>query len=289
MPQAGAPPAAGDGRCPRGSRVVPGGTFSMGSDDPSFPYWKPAHEVTVTTFCLDENEVTVADYRACVARGACAAADARPSYPRPEATSAESHEAHLTAFAELCNADKAERDDHPINCVDWHRADAYCRARGARLPTEAEWELAARGSDGRKFPWGDDPGGATYMNAAGVEWQRWLEAHQLPPPMSLMYQADDRWPGTAPVGRFPRAMTQTAQLDMVGNVWEWVADWYASYRAEAQKDPRGPDGGEARVIRGGGFNGEIATWLNPAARYFQLAGASVHAVGFRCAAQAAGP
>ena len=99
-----------------------------------------------------------------------------------------------------------------------------------------------------------------------------------------MYEANDGWPGTAPVGRFPRAMTQAGHMDVVGNVWEWTHDWYADYEAGHQVDPQGPATGEDKVIRGGGFNGELPVWVNPAARYHQRATASVHAIGFRCAA-----
>jgi formylglycine-generating enzyme required for sulfatase activity/serine/threonine protein kinase len=272
-----------DGACPKGMKVVNGAKFDMGSDDDGFPLWKPAHTVTLDTYCLDVHEVTVAKYRACVERGGCMAADSRPSFPKGQDESEEDHEKLLGSFAQLCNGDKSDRDDHPINCVDWNRANSYCQHLGARLPTEAEWELAARGGDGRMFPWGDDAGDHTYMNAAGTEWRRWLSEHGLPAPQSVMYEADDGFAGTAPVGRFPRAQTQSGQLDMVGNVWEWTSDWYALYKPDEQDNPKGPAAGDRKAIRGGGFNGEIVLWINPAARYHQLATASVHAVGFRCA------
>jgi formylglycine-generating enzyme required for sulfatase activity/serine/threonine protein kinase len=272
-----------DGPCPKGMKLVTGGKFRMGSDDPSFPLWKPAHDVTIDSACLDVTEVTVAAFRDCVRAGACPPAAERPSFPKPGSLKEEDHEKQLVVFAELCNWDKPGRDEHPVNCVDWTSADAYCKHRGFRLPTEAEWELAARGRDGRVFPWGNDTGDHTYMNAAGREWRRWLEDHGLPRPTSLMYEADDGFAGTSPVGRFPRAMTQSGQLDMVGNVWEWTSDWYALYKPDDQVNPKGPSAGDRKAIRGGGFNGEVATWVNPAARYFQVVDARHYAIGFRCA------
>ena len=282
--QSAAPLLEWDGACPKGMKAVTGGTFDMGSDDDGFELWKPAHKVTLDTFCLDVNEVTLAKYKACVERDKCKPADTRPEFPKSKTASDEEHKQQLDAFAEFCNWDKTGRDDHPINCLDWHRADAYCKQLGIRLPTEAEWELAARGTDGRTFPWGNDTGDQTYMNAAGTEWRRWRASKELPEPGGLMYEADDSYVGTAPVGKFPRAQTQAGMMDMVGNVWEWTADWYALYKPEAQTNPKGPAAGDRKAIRGGGFNGEFSLWVNPAARFHQLATASVHAVGFRCAA-----
>jgi len=271
-----------DGPCPKGMKAVNGGSFEMGSNEPGFPLWKPAHQVTVDTYCLDVHEVTVAQYRACVERDQCKPADAEVSFPKDASSSDEDHARQLKAFSKFCNWETAGRDNHPINCVDWYRAEAYCDHLGVRLPTEAEWELAARGTDGRKFPWGNDSGDHTYMNAAGTEWRSWLSDNGLPEPNGLMYEADDGFRGTSPVGRFPRAQTQAGQMDMVGNVWEWTADWYALYKPDAQTNPKGPATGDRKAIRGGGFNGEFSLWVNPAARFHQLATASVHAVGFRC-------
>jgi formylglycine-generating enzyme required for sulfatase activity len=265
-------------------KPVNGGTFTMGSDDKSFPLWQPAHQVTLDTYCLDVHEVTVGAYRSCVQSGACKEPGTKTSFPKADGQSETEHAKILEATSELCNWGVSGRDDHPVNCVDWFGADAYCQSKGFRLPTEAEWELAARGTDGRKFPWGDDAGDQTYMNAAGIEWRQWHKDKGLPLPSGLMYEKDDGHVGTTPVGRFPRAQTQSGQLDMVGNVWEWTRDWYALYGAEAQTNPKGPATGDRKAIRGGGFNGEYATWVNPAARFHQLATAKVHALGFRCAA-----
>ena len=278
-------PLAHDGPCPKKMKPVNGGTFTMGSDDKSFPLWVPAHKVTLDTFCLDENEVTVADYRACVQSSGCKPADTRPTFPKGESESDVDHAKVIESATEFCNWNAPGRETHPINCLDWYRADAYCRAMGFQLPTEAQWELAARGTDGRKFPWGDDAGDQSYMNAAGTEWRDWLSSKGLPAPTGLMYEKSDGFAGTAPVGRFPRAQTQSGQLDMVGNVWEWTRDWYSLYSKEAQTNPKGPGAGDRKAIRGGGFNGEFATWVNPAARYHQLATASAHVIGFRCSAE----
>jgi formylglycine-generating enzyme required for sulfatase activity len=272
--------------CPVDMRLVTGGRFRMGSDDDAFPLWQPAHDVTLDTFCLDATEVTVAAYAACVAKGACSDSAKRPSYPRGT-TELDEYERDVEAFSELCNGGKPGREQHPINCVTWHQADAYCKAAGYNLPSEAQWEFAGRGSDGRAFPWGNDAGNETYMNAGGIEWQRWKRAHDLSDPSALMYDADDGWPGTAPVGTFPRAQTQAGQMDMVGNVWEWTADWFATYSSDQRVNPKGPAAGDRKAIRGGGYNGSFEAWVNPAFRYHQLATATSHAIGFRCAADVA--
>jgi formylglycine-generating enzyme required for sulfatase activity len=98
-----------------------------------------------------------------------------------------------------------------------------------------------------------------------------------------MYDADDGFPGTAPVGSFEKGKTKFGAYDFVGNVWEWTDDWFEAYKGDEQVNPKGAVAGDRKVIRGGGFNGGFAQWVNPAFRYFQLATASAPAIGFRCA------
>ena len=279
----GPPKLQWDGPCPTAMKPVFGGQFPMGSNSKTFKLWQPEHQVTIDSYCLAVNETTTAEYAMCVDAGGCKPAATQVSYPKPKSSSTEDHASQLKAFSSFCNAGRKDRAKHPINCVDWYQAKSYCKWRGLRLPTEAEWEYAARGKDGRKFPWGNDTGDHTYMNAAGLEWKRWLKSQGLPKPYGLMYEADDGFVGTSPVGRFPRAQTQAGHMDMVGNVWEWTNDWYGLYKGEEQVNPRGPAAGERKAIRGGGFNGEVAIWIQPAARFHQLATAKVHAIGFRCA------
>jgi eukaryotic-like serine/threonine-protein kinase len=268
--------------CPAGMVLVPGGRFFMGSDEPTFKLWQPAHKVTLDTFCIDLNEVTTSEYKTCSDVGDCKRPPAEPEFPKPEGEADAVHQKTVKAYAELCNFGKEDRAQHPINCVSWDLADGYCKFKKRRLPTEAEWEFAARGSDGRKFPWGDDPGDAQHMNACGTECNRWELAHGLKQ-TPRMFEADDGFVGTAPVGSFPKGKTKYGANDFVGNVWEWTADWFETYKPGEDVNPKGAPAGDRKAIRGGGFNGGVALWLNPAFRYHQLATASAPAIGFRCA------
>jgi formylglycine-generating enzyme required for sulfatase activity/serine/threonine protein kinase len=280
-----APPAsaARPTTCPEGMVLVPGGKFFMGSDEPGFKLWQPAHKVTLDTFCIDVHEVTAAEYKSCSDIGECKRPPPAPDFPKADNETEAEHTKLIDANAELCNFNKEGREKHPINCVSWALADNYCKWKKRRLPTEAEWEYAARGSDGRKYPWGDEPGDEKHMNACGTECNKWEVAHGLKP-SPRMYNADDGWPGTAPVGSFPKGRTKFGADDFIGNVWEWTSDWFETYKPDEAVNPTGAPAGERKAIRGGGFNGGVALWLNPAFRYHQLATASAAAIGFRCAA-----
>ena len=148
-----------------------------------------------------------------------------------------------------------ELEDHPVVNVSWHDAQDYCTWAGCRLPTEAEWEYAARGgAEGLKFPWGD-----------GIDAKR--------ANYGLLRE------GTTAVGEYPSHGFNL--FDMAGNVWEWTADWFAEYNGEEQTDPPGPQSGTERVLRGGSW-GDNAWYLRSSYRLRYEAGFRYFLVGFRC-------
>jgi formylglycine-generating enzyme required for sulfatase activity len=259
----------GAGECGRRARptdgmvVIPGGTFAMGSDDKDAnENEKPVHPVTVASFRLDKTEVTVADYGACVAAGRCT---------EPEAYRDERGDFHA-----CCNWRHPEqRSRHPVNCVDFLQAAAYCAWLGKRLPTEEEWEYAARGgAEGRKYPWGDQPPVQGLLNACGGECPSNLTAKRLFP-VAPMYEASDGWPETAPVGSFPAGASKHGVMDMAGNVWEWTATSYASYDGGSREDKR--------VLRGGSWGGGDPRTERTTNRFRLPAESRAQFLGFRCA------
>ena len=266
--------------CPAGMVHIPGGSYYMGSDDPTAPaFEKPAHQVTLAPYCIDKTEVTVDKYKACSDEGHCKVAGKENWW-------AGITEHQHKVYDPVCNINAfSERGKHPINCVDYDMAEKYCKEQGGRLPTEAEWEFAARGPDGRKYPWGDDTPTAVHLNACGTECVAWgtKNGEQL----VALYKADDGWANTAPVGTFPKGASRYGLDDVVGNVWEWVADWYGPYEVkdpdEATKEPKGPAEGTERVIRGGAWNGSFEAWVHPTYRYKDDPKMRTHGIGFRCA------
>ena len=270
-------------QCPPGMILVPGGEFFMGSDEKdALPTEKPPHRVRLTPYCIDELEMTVAQYKECSDRGGCRRAGKENVWPGIS-------DVQRTIYDPLCNiADPVGKATHPINCIDWDQAREACESRGGRLPTEAEWEFAARGSDGRVYPWGDEPPSALLLNACGKECVAWQKKHHDPDNTpALMYDEDDGFPNTSPVGSFPKGKSRYGLQDVVGNVWEWVADFYAEYdkatSSSTVTDPKGPTKATDRVIRGGAWNGAQPSWVRPSFRFHVAPTARSYGFGFRCA------
>jgi formylglycine-generating enzyme required for sulfatase activity len=227
-----APPAPADGgdAASSGSVSVPAGTFAMGSKDGSSNE-RPVHQVHVAAFRLDRIEVTVSAYDECVSKGACSAA----------------------RTGAYCNEGNADRANHPINCVDWGQASAYCGSAGKRLPTEEEWEYAAGGADGRTYPWGNaEPEGR-------ICWRREMSAE-----------------GTCPVGSFADDNSPFGAADMAGNVSEWTSSGYgADYGSERSSTDH--------VFRGGSWRARVADRLRSASRDEGPSSSGFNQIGFRCA------
>jgi formylglycine-generating enzyme required for sulfatase activity len=260
--------------CPEEMVQIPAGQFFMGSDlKDSADNEKPSHNVSVDSVCMDLYEVTAKKYKACSDVGKCKRAPTEVEWPKIS-------ESDRKIYSPLCTGSDPEKVDHPINCVSWQLADAYCKANDKRLPTEAEWEFATRGPDGRVYPWGDEPPTAQHLNACDAQCVAWGKAHHVD--LTALDKGDDGYATTAPVGKFPAGRSRFGPYDVVGNVGEWVADWYGSYGPDAAKNPSGPATGERRVIRGGAWNASFDAWLHPSFRYAQVPGAQSHGIGFRC-------
>jgi formylglycine-generating enzyme required for sulfatase activity len=307
---------------PPGMVWIPGGEFTMGADsDLAWPDEKPAHRVRVDGFWMDQAEVTNAQFRAFVeATGYLTTAEQAPSLDEimsqlPPGTPPPLREnlvpgslvftppagrVRLDDFSQWWTWTKGAswrhpegpgstiegRDDHPVVHVSWDDANAYARWAGKRLPTEAEWEFAARGGlDGKPYVWGDDR--PTDTRTFANIWQG-----EFPHANT----AGDGFTGTAPVQSFPR--NGYGLYDMAGNVWEWCADWYQRdlYRQRAgaglMVNPSGPERSSdptrpfppQRVQRGGSFlcNDGYCSRYRPSARHGCSPDTGMSHVGFRC-------
>ncbi len=253
-------------RCPADMVPIAGGSFAMGSNDGDGDE-KPVHTVKVDAFCIDVTEVTAGSYATCAHEKGCAPAATHVSWSgiTPEEESRGSA---------TCNGGHTDRVEHPMNCVSWEEAEAYCRWAKKRLPSEEEWEYAARGTEGRVYPWGMEPPSEARLNACGEECARaaGLEDRGAVP----LYHASDGWVTTAPVRSFGAGKTSAGVYDLAGNVWEWTSSAYCPYGDAACT-------AAARVTRGGAWNSDARSGVRSADRDKNAAGARANDVGFRCA------
>jgi formylglycine-generating enzyme required for sulfatase activity len=241
---------------------IPAGKFLMGSDDGEAEEG-PAHEVYLDAYWIDQAEITNGMYALCAEAGSCQPPKETGSYTRAS------------------YYDDVKFADYPVIFVDWGMANAYCQWAGARLPTEAEWEKAARGESALIYPWGKD---------WDVESRKRLNfADKNNPEMASDLSADDGYRDTAPVGSYPAGKSPYGIYDLAGNVWEWVADWYAPfyYRDSPLNNPPGPTGPteevSMRALRGGAWvaaNPDVFHTYNR--NGLELSDFS-SSVGFRCA------
>lgn len=240
--------------------LVPEGEFLMGSEPGNDPYFwgaeGPEHTVYLDEFWIYRTEVTNGMYQACVEEQKC---------PRPQ---------YLNSVDVTDYYGNPDYDDYPVIHVTFTHAQAYCTWAGGKLPSEAQWEKAARGTEGKMFPWGNDPPDADQVNLCDSNCARGSEREN---------HISDGYPGPAPVGSFPDGASPYGALDMAGNVWEWTIDFFQPtyYSISPNENPLGPAFGSSRTIRGG-------SWFNPTSGIRTSARTSLtpdkvlDTLGFRC-------
>ena len=229
--------------------LVPAGKFKMGNNSypdemPIHESEKPVHEVYLDTYYMDVYEVTNAAYKMCVDNGVCSP---------PSITNSN---ARVTYYG------NSRFDNYPVIYVDWNMANLYCKWRGSRLPTEAEWEKAARGIDGRIYPWGNDDVTCALANRDSCNGD------------------------TAAVGKYEDGKSPYGMYDMIGNVSEWVSSLYMSYPYDPSDGREETSSSAQRVWRGGSWDYRYDPLPSSTSRRGASPDSAVFSVGFRCAKSA---
>ena len=239
---------------PKNMILIPAGNFIMGTNsEQANADQKPAHKVYLDAFYIDKHEVTNAQFEAFITDG---------GYQNQEHWTENGwnfiQKNHITTPLQHGENTVSTKPNHPMIGVSWYEAKAYATWAGKRLPTESEWEKAAKGTKKRVYPWGDE------MDFSKLSYF----------PHVTKVRA---------VGSFPEGASPYGVLDMAGSVWEWCSDWYGEsyYPQSARENPKGPDSGEYRVLRGGGWD-SIRLQLQCTYRYYDKADRRTYNIGFRC-------
>ena len=282
---------------------VPAGEFLMGSNEGK-PNSAPAHTVYLDSFWIHKIEVTNLHYLRCVDAGGCTAPN-KKALPASENQISEpgtrSQDSPVLIMARAW--DNSFYFDYPVINVTWEQAGEYCKWAGGRLPTEAEWEKTARGTDGRPFPWGtEEPyivhrsviDGSIIPNSTPVVivWSRPQQRKGRPSTANndayaVFFQLNylSKYEAPQEGGTYPDGISPYGALDMAGNVWEYVSDWYdkAFYANSPLNNPTGPETVTLHIVRGGSWWSDNTT-INTYDRVNTTAnGVGVLTVGFRCA------
>jgi len=275
---------------------VPAGEFKMGAPGLEWIRWPqskrelkrmyyrpflftdeiPQHSVYLDAFWIDKTEVTVAMFRRFVgATGYITTAESQ-GWGKPWTEGPKEQEwskVNGTDWQHPYGPESIADDNHPVTQVSWEDAAAYCKWVGGQLPTEAQWEKASRGTDGRMWPWGNTFDGIHVSSCdSQCPIERWKDD-----------SFDDSYPFTAPAGSFPTGASPYGALDMAGNLWEWVADWYKEdyYQNSPYKNPIGPASGNLRTMRGGSWF-DTDVWVTCIVRHQNPSWDRYSDVGFRC-------
>jgi formylglycine-generating enzyme required for sulfatase activity len=275
---------------------VPAGEFKMGSwgdnwirktESPKEIEWKnsglyifpdeiPGRKVYLDAYWIDQTEVTVAMFRKFIQETGYVTTAERDGWGKcwtPGPKEEEWEKVPGADWEHPYGPDSSAEDDHPVTQVSWEDALAYAEWVGGKLPTEAQWEKAARGTDGRYWPWGIVFDG-NLVNSCDLSCkiERWKDE-----------RTDDGFAFTSPAGSFPGGASPYGALDMSGNVWEWTRDWYEKYyywRAP-DKNPTGPESGSLRSMRGGAWY-DTDVWMTCTVRHQNPARDRYTDLGFRC-------
>ncbi len=259
---------------------VPAGEFLMGSIDADIYAGsdeKPQHTVYLDAYWIDKTDVTNAMFAQFV-QAASYKTDAEKvgigySFDFSSGNWTDTRGANWQ-HPHGPSSDISNLDNHPVAQVSWNDAKAYCEWAGRRLPTEAEWEKAARGTDGSIYPWGNDPATGNLLNLADKNLNAsWADK-----------TIDDGYQFTSPVGHYPAGISPYGALDMAGNVWQWVVDWYDKnyYVNSPTRNPTGPTSGDSHVLRGGSWNFRAQS-ARAACRSWNAPGFRYVSISFRCA------
>ena len=235
---------------------IPAGEFTMGcnaDDYSSCELNKPARKVYLDAYSIDKYKVTYRRYQECIDAGTCTALFAGGG----------------------CNANMEWNSDHPVNCVDYNQASTFCEFEAKRLPTEAEWEKAARGTDGRKYPWGNDA-----PSCALAVINKKTDGNIMGPGCGAGT--------TQPIATKPKGASPYGVMGMAGNLFEWTSDWFSDgdFAQSSTENPTGPKTGEHKVLRGSSWLMRTDDGIASVVRSGYSPLGQGYVVGFRCASSA---